>query len=147
MAHRRWWYNLATLLLGGFVALGSVSLVHRWTLAAGPLSLRTEERLLPGETLQVRILNACGYPKAARRMMEYLRRSGIDVVEIANAEVVMAHSAVWDHVGSQRLARYVARLAGLPEAAVLSCPDSNLYVHCSLVLGLDILQTMPFASR
>lgn len=126
------------------VVVGFASVVHRLLVRAQG---KPAERPRPGEAIQVRVLNACGYPGAARRTMEYLRHRGIDVVEIGTADTLLSHSVVWDHVHPPGFARYVARLMGIADSLVLARPDSSLLVHCSLILGLDVLQLRPFVSR
>ncbi|MCS6966250.1 MAG: LytR C-terminal domain-containing protein [Candidatus Kapabacteria bacterium] len=147
MPCQRWRYRVILTIAGLFIVLGIASLAHRWIVAVEKVSVRSEEQLFLSETIQVRIVNACGYPGAARRMMEYLRHLGVDVVEIGTAPYVLPHSVVWDHVGAPRYAQYIARIAKVPDSLVLSRKDSSLYVHCSLVLGLDILRTDPFTRR
>jgi hypothetical protein len=144
---QRRFYVTVVALLSLWVLLGSASLLHRLVVGKEKLVLAPQERLLPSETVQVRILNACGYPGAAQRLMQYLRRYGVDVVEIGTMAELMPRSCVWDHVGAPRYARSIARLVGIPDSLVQTRLDSSLFLHCSVVLGLDVLRLEPFARR
>jgi hypothetical protein len=87
--------------------------------------------------IQLSILNACGVPGIAKKMKEYLRSRGFDVVEIGNYTSVSEKSFVLDRMRDSVSASKVAEAIGLNKNFVKTAVDSTLYVRCSIVLGKD----------
>jgi hypothetical protein len=138
---------IAIALLSVGATVGLISLLHRLGWGKPVHGLQPELPLRPTEVVQVAVLNACGQPGLARRTMEFLRRYGVDVVEIGTLDSLVPHSALYEHLGELRAAHALARLLGLPEHAVHHRSDSTLYRHCTIVIGADYHQLRPFAAR
>ncbi|MCX8051888.1 MAG: LytR C-terminal domain-containing protein [Chlorobi bacterium] len=97
-----------------------------------------------GRVVQLRVLNGAGVPELARRVQQYLRRRGFDVVEAANAATTVERSYVADHLGDSIAVERVLYAVGLPPDAVRRQIDSDLVIHCSLVIGTDWQSLRPF---
>jgi hypothetical protein len=84
--------------------------------------------------VRVEVLNGSGLSGVARDATSFLRDLGLDVVYYGNAETFSEDpSVVMDRVGRLEDARKVADALGI--RAVLSEPDSNLYVDLTVQLG------------
>jgi hypothetical protein len=84
--------------------------------------------------VRVEVLNGSGLSGVARDATSLLRDLGLDVVYYGNAETFSEDpSVVMDRVGRLEDARKVADALGI--RAVLSEPDSNLYVDLTVRLG------------
>ncbi len=94
--------------------------------------------------IQVTVLNACGEPGLAAKVMEFLRLRGFDVVEIGNYPRKEEKSFVLDRLGDVRSARKVAYAIGVPDSLVVSAVDSTLFVRSTIVIGKDFPLLKPF---
>ncbi|GBD05524.1 hypothetical protein HRbin20_01108 [bacterium HR20] len=97
-----------------------------------------------GRAIQLRILNGAGVPGIAQTVQQYLRRRGFDVVEIANAPDQVPRSVLYDHLGDSLATEQVRYALDMPQEAVVCQLDSDLALHCSLVLGHDWATLRPF---
>lgn len=129
------WAGLA--LLGAVVVVLAIAFVQR--LLHPPVSA-TIERVHgngPAVVIQCDIVNASGHDGLARVVMQYLRDRGFDVVDVATAPKVSSPTAVLDRVGNRQAALNVARAIGVPDSLVRSDIDSMLFLHATVVLGID----------
>lgn len=94
--------------------------------------------------IQVRILNAAGVPELARRVQQFLRRRGFDVVEATTARRYEEQSYVVDHLGDSTATAQVAYVLGIEPGAIRREIDSDLVIHCSVVIGQDWQVLRPF---
>lgn len=94
--------------------------------------------------IQIRILNGAGVPGIARTVQQYLRRRGYDVVEIANAPRQFPQCVLYDHLGDSLAAEQVRYTLDMRKEAVIRQLDSDLVLHCSIVLGNDWATLRPF---
>ncbi|HZV11690.1 MAG TPA: LytR C-terminal domain-containing protein [Candidatus Kapabacteria bacterium] len=94
--------------------------------------------------IQVNILNATPQHDLARRVMDYLRARGFDVVEIGNYSSEQSRSLVIDRTGDSLSARKVAFAMGIPDSSIRKDVDSSLYLDVSVVLGNDFEQLKPW---
>ncbi|GIV52189.1 MAG: hypothetical protein KatS3mg038_2710 [Candidatus Kapaibacterium sp.] len=128
------------VLSGAIVVLGA-SFV--WRMFVRP----PVEPILDPETervIQVRVLNAAGVPELARRVQQFLRRRGFDVVEATTARQLEERSYVADHLGDSLAVAQVQYALGLPPDAIQRNIDSDLVLHCSVVVGKDWQSLRPF---
>lgn len=90
----------------------------------------------PDRRIRVEVLNGGGIPGMARAATEGLRALGFDVVGMGNA-ASFGHdsSVVLARLGNLEDARAVAEALGI--AAVVSEPDTGLYVDVTVRLGAD----------
>lgn len=122
------------------LAVGTLlgSAVARWT-ASGPVPPGTGPSgpaafFVPEERVRVEVLNGGGVDGMASEATDYLREIGFDVVDFGNAGTFDRDSSVvYDRVGRLEWARAVADAMEI--GAVMSRPDSNLYVDVTVVLG------------
>lgn len=94
--------------------------------------------------IQVRILNAAGVPELARRVQQFLRRRGFDVVEATTTHRSEKRSYVVDHLGDSTATAQVAYVLGIEPNAVRREIDSDFVLHCSVVIGQDWQLLRPF---
>ncbi|RMF34596.1 MAG: LytR family transcriptional regulator [Chlorobiota bacterium] len=94
--------------------------------------------------IQLRVLNGAGVPGIAQTVQQYLRRRGFDVVEIANAPSQVPRSVLYDHLGDSLAIEQVRYALDMRQEAVVRQLDSDLALHCSVVLGHDWATLRPF---
>jgi hypothetical protein len=137
---------VSVAILVGFVVLVAVSVLHKTlTPSVNPIIERTDELVRQGDQIQLNILNGCGDQGVARRMMNYLRSSGFDVVEIDNySRFSVQRSFVIDCVGDSLSAVKTAKALGIADSLRIVRIDSTLYVRCSVVIGKDYRSLKPF---
>lgn len=100
---------------------------------------------LPGDIVQVEVLNGCGAAGVARETTLFLRRHHFDVLASGNYRTFsQEHSLVIDRVGNRAAALSVAAALGIDEAYVLEEIDSKLMVDVTVVIGHDYERLRPF---
>lgn len=88
--------------------------------------------------IQVEILNGCGVPGLADRLMMYLRERDIDVVATGNyVNFDVLTTKILDRSDNRERAVKVAELIGLPTAHILLRKNKNLQLDATIVLGKD----------
>ena len=96
--------ELGILLLAIILVVFLFSTIRRWT--------QTPEKPLPMERkiVRVEVLNGCGTPGLAKKVTDFLRIKGFDVVNVGNAEnFEFPETIVVDRVGEMSNAWKVAR--------------------------------------
>jgi hypothetical protein len=138
---------LASLaIVAVFMVLLVVSALHK-SLAppVNPVIERSDDLVREGDQIQLNLLNGCGDQGVARRMMNYLRSSGFDVVEISNySRFSVQHSFVIDRVGDSVSAMKTAKALGIVDSLRIVRIDSTLYLRASVVIGQDYHSLRPF---
>jgi LytR cell envelope-related transcriptional attenuator len=138
---------LASLaIVAVFMVLLIVSALHK-SLAppVNPVIERSDDLVREGDQIQLNLLNGCGDQGVARRMMNYLRSSGFDVVEISNySRFSVQHSFVIDRVGDSVSAMKTAKALGIVDSLRIVRIDSTLYLRASVVIGQDYRSLRPF---
>lgn len=126
---------LLVVLVGAGVLLGSS--LSQWGQPSVPGVTLPPMPEFQGR-VRVEVLNGGGHSGVAREATSVLRDLGLDVVYYGNAETFSPDpSVVMDRVGRLEDARKVADALGI--RAVLSEPDSNLYVDLTVRLGPEWL--------
>ncbi len=88
--------------------------------------------------IQVEILNGCGVPGLADRLMKYLRERGIDVVSTGNyVNFDVLTTKILDRSDNRERVVKVAELIGLPTEHILLRKNQNLQLDATIVLGKD----------
>ena len=88
--------------------------------------------------IQVEVLNGCGVDGVARRMTEYLRDTGFDVVNTENADHFdYSRTIVLDRSGDREKAVNVAVKLGLDTTAVRQEINEGLLLHATVIIGGD----------
>jgi len=76
--------------------------------------------------------------------MDYLRHRGFDVVEISNSTDSRTTTEVIDRVGDSVMIHQVAYAIGINNRHIITDIDSNLYLHCTVLIGSDYNSLKPF---
>ena len=94
--------------------------------------------VVPGEVIQLDVLNGCGASGAATSFTAYLRARGFDVVEIKNYKTFdVEESMVIDRVGNLKNAEKVAYALGVKKQNIVQQLNQDYYVDVSVVIGKD----------
>ena len=129
--------ELGILLLAIVLVVFLCSTIRRWT--------QTPEKPLPVERkiVRVEVLNGCGTPGLAKKVTDFLRIKGFDVVNVGNAEnFEFPETIVVDRVGEMSNAWKVARAIGVNN--VIQQQDLDLLLDVTLILGEDHNELEPF---
>jgi hypothetical protein len=110
-----------------------------WLLLAASASLAiraARHRAVLSRPPQVEVLNGSGVPELAQRAAGELRRRGLDVVAVGNADASdYEHTLVLQRRGRRGVADQVARALG--RGQVVQQLDATLLVDVTVVLGRD----------
>jgi hypothetical protein len=129
--------ELGILLLALILVVFLFSTVRRLT--------QTPEQPVPIErkVVRVEVLNGCGTPGLAKKVTDFLRIKGFDVVNVGNAEnFEFPETIVVDRVGNMASAWKVARAVGVNN--VIQQKDVDLLLDVTLILGKDNRELEPF---
>ncbi len=136
------WPWVVMIALAVVVLVAVASLV--WRFVNPPVSPLTNEED-PRSVIQVEVVNASGRPGAGRKLMEFLRLRGFDVVEIGNDTARPRRSVVIDRVGDRTSARKVAQSLGIADSLITTDLDSMRFLQSSIIIGSDLDNLEPFA--
>ena len=89
------------------------------------------------KTIQINVLNGCGVQGIAKKVKEYLRMRGFDVVETANYPEDVEKSFVIDRMRDSLSSQKVAYALGIDRSKVKTKVDSSLFIRCTVVIGSD----------
>jgi hypothetical protein len=89
----------------------------------------------------VEVLNGTGRQGAARTATRMLRRQGLDVVSVGNADSLSDSTRVIVRRGESSPARYVAQVLGAKKVLVET--DTLRRVDVSVILGGDFQPRLP----
>lgn len=134
------------LALGGVLALVLLYALATRAFAPSTSPVRTANpAALPGDIVQVEVLNGCGVSGIAGAATQYLRRHHFDVVGSGNyRDFEQERSLVIDRVGNREAALRVAAILGIDEAYVREEIGDDYYLDASVVLGRDYRSLRPF---
>lgn len=94
------------------------------------------------KVVRVEVLNGCGAAGLAKKITDYLRLKGFDVVNVGNAENFdFPETIVVDRVGDIAGAWQIARAIGIDN--VIQQKDEDLLLDVTLILGRDFNQLVP----
>ena len=118
------------IVIAGFLCLLAFSLSVRW-LGLGP-RLAHEK----GAPFQIEVLNGTGEARVAMEIAKELRRCGIDVLIVDNAERSdFKESILIDRKGNARLMKKLGKLLGCRE--ILEQTRSTPLVDATYIIGYD----------
>ncbi len=129
MAKRRRSSRVVLVVVLASVAIVSFSLAVRWLGA---------DRELPGapSAVQIEVLNGTGEPRVGMAVATELRRRGIDVVSVDNAERGdFRESVLVDRRGDPRLMKELARTLGC--RTIVEQIRDHPYIDATYVIGAD----------
>jgi len=108
------------------------SFVHRlWLTPASEKPMPVERKVV-----RVEVLNGCGIAGLAKKITDFLRIKGFDVVNVGNAESFeFPETIVVDRVGDMASAWSVARAIGVNN--VIQQRDTDLLLEVTIILGKD----------
>ncbi|MGA0833570.1 MAG: LytR C-terminal domain-containing protein [Candidatus Kapaibacteriota bacterium] len=136
--------------LWAWIALGGAGMVvlagaaiFVWRLLNPPVIPYVETEG-PRMVIQVDVVNASNVSRAGKRVMEFLRERGFDVVELSTATELADSSMVIDRLGDRTSALKVATVLGIADSMVVSNLDSMLFVRASVIVGKDLRSLEPF---
>ena len=121
-----------TVLLTGLLGQGGQEEAVGARIPVEPLKLP--------EPVRVEVLNGCGVPQVAARLMKKARALGlgIDVIHEGNAESFnFLHTVVLDRSGDMNKALQVASALGIPHYAQQIITDSFRLADVSIIIGRD----------
>ncbi len=100
--------------------------------------------VVPGEIIQVDVLNGSGLQGAAGSCTSYLRARGFDVVESRNYKTSdVEESLVIDRIGDMKNAERVAYALGIKKKNIVQQLNHDYYVDVSIVIGKDFASLKP----
>jgi hypothetical protein len=100
--------------------------------------------VVPGEIIQIDVLNDSGLQGAANGCTSYLRARGYDVVEMRNFKTSdVDESLVIDRVGNRTNAERVAYALGIKKKNIIQQINPDYYVDVSVVIGKDFNSLKP----
>lgn len=105
---------------------------------------RSADRYEIDEVIQVNILNANGIDGIAANTKQFLRSRGFDVVDIGNNKENLNRSMIIDRIGDMASATKLAYSLGINDSLIVSQPDSNMYLKCTVLIGKDYKQLKAF---
>lgn len=105
----------------------------------------TKGDVLPGQVIQIDLLNGCGERGAASKFTNYLRARGYDVVEMKNYKTFdVKESLIIDRSGNVEVARKVAYALGVNEKNIIQQINHDYFVDVSVVVGKDFALLKPY---
>ncbi|MEP7146620.1 MAG: LytR C-terminal domain-containing protein [bacterium] len=102
----------------------------------------------PNLTIQLDVQNGTPENGAASKFTDYLRKNGIDVVEIGNYKSKdIDKTLVIDRVGDKNKAKKVATLLGVSDRNIIQQTNNSLYLDVSVVIGKDFNELTPYKEK
>ncbi len=102
----------------------------------------------PNLTIQLDVQNGTPEKGAASKFTDYLRKNGIDVVEIGNYKTKdIDKTLVIDRIGDNNKAKKVAVLLGVNERNIIQQINNSLYLDVSVVIGKDFTELKPYKEK
>ncbi len=98
----------------------------------------------PNIAIQTDVQNGSGENGVAAHVTEYLRRNGLDVVEMGTYKSNEDKTVVIDRSGDLKKAKKVASILGISERNVIQQINSSLYLDVTVVIGRDYKELNPF---
>ncbi len=98
-----------------------------------------------GNIIQVDVRNGCGVSGLARRMTDFLRSYGFDVVEHGDhTSFDVQETLIVDRIGNLDAAKQVALALGLTEDRIVQEVRTDYFLDVSIIIGMDYEAVMPF---
>ncbi len=102
----------------------------------------------PNLTIQLDVQNGTNENGVATKFTEYLRKNGVDVVEIGNYKSKdVERTLVIDRVGDKNKAKKVAQTLGVSEKNIIQQMNNTLYLDVTVVIGKDFNQLKPYLEK
>lgn len=102
----------------------------------------------PNLTIQLDVQNGTNENGVASRITEYLRKNGIDVVEMGNYKSKdIERTLVIDRAGDKNKAKKVAVVLGVTERNIIQQLNNSLYLDVTVVIGKDFKDLKPYLEK
>lgn len=102
----------------------------------------------PNLTIQLDVQNGTNENGVATRFTEYLRKNGVDVVEIGNYKSRdVERTLVIDRSGDKNKSKKVAMTLGVNEKNIIQQMNNSLYLDVTVVIGKDFNELKPFTEK
>lgn len=102
----------------------------------------------PNLTIQLDVQNGTNENGVASKITEYLRKNGIDVVEIGNYKSKdIERTLVIDRKGDKNKAVKVAKVLGVNEKSIIQQLNNSLYLDVTVVIGKDFNELKPYQEK
>jgi len=100
----------------------------------------------PNLLIQLDVQNGTRENGVASKLTEYLRKNGMDVVEMGNFKSKdVERTTIIDRTGDKNKALKVAQVLGLDSRNVIQQLNSSLYLDVTVIIGNDFNELKPFA--
>lgn len=111
---------------------------------ASPVNAAADPKAaMQGEAARVVVKNGSSTSGLAARTRDYLVSQGLNVVDAANADSVVAGTTLIDYTGKPYTASYLAQLMGIQPANIYSSYDPNSTVDIAVIVGTDWANSNP----
>lgn len=102
----------------------------------------------PNLSVQLDVQNGTGENGVAGQITEYLRKNGIDVVEMGNYKSRdVERTLVIDRSGDKSKSQKVARLLGVDNKNIIQQLNNSMYLDVTVVIGKDFKDLKPFLEK
>lgn len=102
----------------------------------------------PNLSIQLDVQNGTNENGVAGKFTEYLRKNGIDVVEIGNYKSKdIEKTLVIDRSGDKNKAKKVALTLGVNERNIIQQLNNSLYLDVTVVIGNDFKDLKPYLEK
>lgn len=102
----------------------------------------------PNLTIQIDVQNGTVENGVALIFSDYLRKNGMDVVEMGNYKSNdMERTLIIDRIGDRNKAKRIALLLGLNERNIIQQINRSLILDVTVVIGKDFKELKPFAEK
>ncbi len=102
----------------------------------------------PNLTIQLDVQNGTNENGAATKFTEYLRKNGIDVVEMGNYKSKdVERTLIIDRSGDNAKARKVASVLGVNAKNIIQQLNNSLFLDVTVVIGKDFNELKPYKDK
>lgn len=102
----------------------------------------------PNVKIQLDVQNGTSENGVASKFTEYLRKKGIDVVEIGNYKTNdINRTMIIDRAGDFNKAKRVAAVLGVSDRNIIQQINESLYLDATVVIGKDFNELNPYREK
>lgn len=102
----------------------------------------------PNISIQLDVQNGTNENGVASRITDYLRKNGMDVVDIGNYKSKdVERTLIIDRIGDKNKAKKVAAVLGVNEKNIIQQMNNSLYLDVTVVIGIDFNELKPYLEK
>lgn len=132
-----WVFVLAVVLFVGLLAWQFVDRAFIKHPVTGEVN-HPDMLVLPGERIQINVLNGSGRMRLAQTFTDYLRARKFDVVQMDNyKDSTVGRTFIIDRVGDSVAAQKIAYALGVNDSLIRRQIDTEEYVNADVIIGRD----------